>query len=321
MVKSRRYLCAACCLLFLIAGCAARQVREPPQDLRAFQSSVARGDVTAVRAGLSAHPDWAKAKDSVHGNTPLHIAAKEGWLKVAELLIAKGADVKAEDNNGVTPLHLTGDKDIAGLLIAKGADVKVRDNNGVTPLHRAALNSNEDVVELLIANGADVNVRNTEKETPLLGLAAQFGLKDIVELLISHGADVNGKDTSGTTSLHLVAVGEAGEMGKAFGLGLAGLFREGGVWVPMHFPTSAELLDTGKLLIAHGAEVNAKNSLGETPLHVAASNGLRDLAEALIAHGADVNAEDKYGWTPLQLVAEKGHQEIADLLRRHGAKE
>jgi ankyrin repeat protein len=36
---------------------------------------------------------------------PLHVAAQENSGNMAELLLAKGADVNAEDRNGWTPLH------------------------------------------------------------------------------------------------------------------------------------------------------------------------------------------------------------------------
>jgi ankyrin repeat protein len=42
--------------------------------------------------------------DAHDGATPLHAAAKEGQVGVAELLIAQGADVNAGDDRGATPL-------------------------------------------------------------------------------------------------------------------------------------------------------------------------------------------------------------------------
>jgi ankyrin repeat protein len=67
-------------------------------------------------------------------------------------------------------------------------------------------------------------------------------------------------------------------------------------------------------LVFHNA-----NSWGETPLHVAASNGHRGVAEVLLANGADVNARDNSGRTPLHPSAWNGHKAVAELLLANGA--
>jgi ankyrin repeat protein len=57
-----------------------------------------------------------------------------------------------------------------------------------------------------------------------------------------------------------------------------------------------------------------------TPLHLAAQNGHKAVAELLIAKGADVNAKTLWDETPLDLAISKEHKELADLLRKHGGK-
>ena len=74
--------------------------------------------------------------------------------------------------------------------------------------------------------------------------------------------------------------------------------------------------EVAALLIAIGADVNAKAEEGWTPLHDAARGGHKEIAELLIAKGADLNAKDNDGETPLDWA--KG--ETADLLRKHGGK-
>jgi len=71
-----------------------------------------------------------------------------------------------------------------------------------------------------------------------------------------------------------------------------------------------------ELLLAKGANINAKSNDGFTPLYEAAYAGHEDVAELLLAKGADVNAKVNDGKTPLQVAK----PEVADLLRAHGAK-
>jgi ankyrin repeat protein len=61
-----------------------------------------------------------------------------------------------------------------------------------------------------------------------------------------------------------------------------------------------------------------KDKGGFTPLHWAASSGHKDVAELLLAHGADVNAKNNNDWTPLYYAVSGGHKDVAQLLRQHG---
>ena len=57
-----------------------------------------------------------------------------------------------------------------------------------------------------------------------------------------------------------------------------------------------------------------------TPLHRAVCAGHNEITELLIAKGADVNAKDNLGDTPIDWVVAWDEPEIADLLRKHGGK-
>ncbi len=90
-------------------------------------------------------------KDS-YGNTPLHEAAKYGCSDVAELLLAKDAEVDARNNLSMTPLHWAvsnGHVDVAKLLLQNKADVNAKDKYGTTPLHEAVVANQARLVELL----------------------------------------------------------------------------------------------------------------------------------------------------------------------------
>jgi ankyrin repeat protein len=85
--------------------------------------------------------------------------------------------------------------------------------------------------------------------------------------------------------------------------------------------------DMAALLLANGADVNARDDDGSTPLHGAADdidaevapNGRKEVAELLLAHGADVNARTSRGWTPLHAAAGAHNLDVAAVLLANGA--
>ena len=119
--------------------------------------------------------------------------------------------------------------------------------------------------------------------------AAKGGDLAGVQAELDKGAEVNGKDDGGWTTLH---------------------------WAAWH-----DRKEIVELLIAKGADVNAKtdNQYGDTPLHKAAWGGQKEMAELLISKGADVNAKSNGGATPLHYTTWRGHKEIVELLISKGA--
>ena len=87
---------------------------------------------------------------------------------------------------------------------------------------------------------------------------------------------------------------------------------------PLHAAAANERKEVTELLIAKGAEVNAKALRGDTPLHNAV--GDIEVAEILIAKGAAVNAMDGSGKTPLDWAIRSNKKSTANFLRKHGAK-
>ncbi len=87
---------------------------------------------------------------------------------------------------------------------------------------------------------------------------------------------------------------------------------------PLHAAALRGRKEIAELLIAEGADANAKVGGGVTSLHFAANKGHKEIAELLIAKGADVNTKNENGYTPLDLA--KRHPKVANLLRKHGGK-
>jgi ankyrin repeat protein len=88
---------------------------------------------------------------------------------------------------------------------------------------------------------------------------------------------------------------------------------------PLHWAALEGHNDLVELLLAHGADVNAKDNGNYTALHEAALAGHNDLVELLLAHGADVNTKDKDGFTALHDAAWHGYKDVVELLLAHGA--
>ncbi|MBI4749842.1 MAG: ankyrin repeat domain-containing protein [Acidobacteria bacterium] len=136
---------------------------------------------------------------TVNGLTPLHIVV-ENTPDIARYLIEHGADVNAcaeletarlyaNENGGVTPLHLVQDPHLAQLLIEKGANVNAVKKDGRTPLF-SAVESAPEIAKLLIANGANVAAVAHNHETPL-HLVSDV---EVAKLLVAQGTDLEGAD-------------------------------------------------------------------------------------------------------------------------------
>ena len=79
------------------------------------------------------------------------------------------------------------------------------------------------------------------------------------------------------------------------------------------------IVETVRLLVDHGADVNALDCSHSTPLHLASLQGVLDAVQILIKHGADVNARNETNLTPLHGASLLGDVQIVQLLIDHGA--
>src|SRR5688572_23199519 len=100
------------------------------------------------------------AFSSSAGQAPLADAADKKDKAGIQSLLEKRVDLNVPQVDGMTALHWAAqhdDLETAKLLVAGGANVKAENRYGVTPLTLACMNGNTELVELLLASGADPN--------------------------------------------------------------------------------------------------------------------------------------------------------------------
>ncbi len=321
----------------------------------------ARGIIRQWERKVIAEP---RPKDLNKGGfTPLLYAAREGCVECARHLLEAKADPDLADPDGVTPLNmalLNLHFNFAATMIKAGADLDKWDLYGRSPVYMAAdvstlpvqgngamivIPSEDsvtaiDVARMLLEAGANPNIqlkrrppyRNVPQDrggdtilaqgaTPLLR-AARAGDAKFVELLLKHGALVDLPSKEGVTPLMAAAGVEFGQRVTR------GRNR-----------TEEGVLATMKLLIAAGADVNARSvtepraAAGpagarggggrrgsqvpspfavphQTALHGAAERGFTAFVKFLAANGADLQAKDADGRTPLDLARGAGRSGV-----------
>jgi len=242
-----------------------------------------------------------------------------------ERLLKQGADPNKRNDAGATALMWAAtDLEKTRLLLSHGADVNARSNDMRTPLMIAARRpGNASVVKLLLARGANPNpnLHPAAESSPLIE-AATSAEAGSMELLLAGGADAK---ASAQPALEMAVTLQCSKCIAL--LAAKDLGREA---YSLALPNIAFLGDVSavRLMLDHGADVNAFDPLGRTPLMYAAASDLLalDVVKLLIERGADVNAKDSHkqggdsGLTVLDIAKLHGDTPVVQWLVKSGAK-
>ncbi len=251
------------------------------------------------------------------GLTPLLFAARQGSLESAKVLLDAGADINlAEPENGLTPLlqAIYNDHyDLAAMLVDRKAELKSGalfmavemrnlDYQGNRPRKTvegkdAGKMDELTFIKYLLDHGADPNGPMMTKippraaqnatispngNTPFIR-AARSADVETMKLLIAYKADPNKASDNKTTPIIAAGAG----MGVRF---------QGGEEKP-----EPQFIEALKILVEHGADVNAKNDRGDTAAHGAAQRGADLIIKFLGEHGANFNVKNKQNRTPYEV--------------------
>lgn len=226
-----------------------------------------------------------------------------------------GMDANSQDSTLSTALHLAAYINAStaiDVLVSIGANVDARDSGGCTPLHVAADRGARDAAATLVRCGANLNTLDNELRAPLCLAVAKGDILTARALLASHTTDVNRRFATRSSFAHDYSLLELAIGRKEY--------------VRHRYPpsarrtlTSRDYLDLLKLLVRHGANVNAFNSAGENVLHIAARKRKLVAIDFLVDAGASISARDHDGLTPLHVAAHCGYADALIHLVKAGA--
>ena len=299
---------AGCCVVMLLS---AASVAAASTDLA---DAVMKGNKVAVRSLLQKNADVNAAQTD--GTTALHWAVRLDDMETAELLIRAGAKGSAATRAGATPLQLAavnGNAAMIEKLIKAGADPNAPlTKYGDTALMMAARTGKPDAIKALLDNAAQINATETWGGTTALMWAVSESHPDAVMMLIDRGANVNprskvvpsesrrGGSTSNSSVTSLPRDPEPGEKPKK---------DYYGGFTPLHFAVRQGDMESTRLLVAAGADVNAISADGKASLELAIYNGNYEIASFLIDSKAKVNHADAEGFTPLFWAVDRRNME------------
>ena len=270
-------------------------------------------------------------------------AVRHGDRDGLAALLKKGVEINATEADGSTALMWASyrdDGDSADLLIQAGANVNIANDLGATALWAASMNGSAAMVRRLLTAGANPNLALIAGETPVM-VAARSGSVDVVEQLLAKGANVNAHGPRAQTALMWAVAQRHPAVVKVLLAHGADVHARSDEWgyvqaVPPHgrleynrsiphgrdtalmFAARVGDLESARLLVAAGANVNDADAWGVSALVLAAHSGFGELVEFLLDKGADANSSAA-GFTALHEAIMRRDEKTVMALLAHGA--
>lgn len=205
----------------------------------------------------------------------------------------------------------TGDKAYLAARLSEQPDLAhVRSAQGISPVLWAYYTGQTDLLPTLLTAQPRLDIHD---------LAALGDGTHLRALLASESAQASAYSSDGFTALHYAAF-FSGDVDVATALLEAGVevdavARNAQKVTPLHSAVAGRHTAIIHLLLAHGANVNARQQGGETALMGAAQNGDEELVAYLLTQGADPNLMTDDGRNAADVALEAGHTALASILR------
>lgn len=257
------------------------------------------------------------------GYPPIVKAASFSIWETVRLFVRYGLDLKSTNLGGFTCLHVAaecGEISIIELLLDANVPVDIKSNHGFTPLHTAACNDQFESARVLVERGANPATASDYCTLPL-HLAAEHASPRLLELLLKHQTNVDVWGEGRCTPLHYAVIGKFPDNVSLL------LKRNADIEArcdflsssPLHLAVSHERLESVRVLLDHGTDINSLDENATSALMDAGSDGNMDMVQFLIERGAPVNENDIGKFGALHYAAMSGWKEIVEYLLRHGA--
>lgn len=316
-------------MLDLLIGAGARINVPNREGVTPLHMAALYGDARIVERLLKAEAD--PRQKGPAGETMLMLAAHNGNPDVIKLLLAAGADVNAhEPIRGTTALMWAVEQkhpEAVKALLDGGADFAAKSGGAGLPRNYMSGKVNTAAVQTAADRQmrAAAARRTYEEQLKIEGIGGRFGGTDRTQLRIGQpgaqqaqpgqrGGGQRGAGQRGNAAAAGGAAAGAGEDQAADqDVIFAGLVGTGGGGLTALVLAAREGdLESSKLLLDKGADINQVTEYGWTPLLTATNNRHYKLAEYLIQRGADVNLANKGMWTPLYLATDNRNIEGGD---------